>query len=67
MISLLFLECMIHTCVYLVILLSLAWVLSGVTVVFSLALTFLDSHGVMRFFHVVELDCEMVSKIVGWS
>lgn len=49
MISFLFLACIVHACVYLVLFLSLAWVLVGVTVVFNLALTFPDSHGVMEF------------------
>jgi len=49
MISLLVLACMVYECVYLVLFLTLAWVLVGVTVVFSLASTFPDSHGVMGF------------------
>ena len=50
MISLLVLACMVHACVF-ILLLSLAWVLTIVTVVLSLSLPFLDSHGVM------ELSC----------
>ena len=53
MISLLVLACMVHACVYLVLLLSLAWVFPGVTVVS--ALPFSDSHGVMWLFYLVEL------------
>jgi len=34
----------------------MAWVLLGLTVFFSLALPFLDSHGVMGFSCLVELD-----------
>ena len=56
MYSFLVLECMVHSCVYLALLFSLAWVFSGVTVVFSLSFPFPDSHGVMGFFHFVELD-----------
>ncbi len=38
-----------YACVFLVLLLSLAWILLGVTVFFTLAFIFLDSHGVMGF------------------
>jgi len=40
MISLLDLVCMVHACVYLVLLMSLPWLFLGVTVIFSLALSF---------------------------
>ena len=63
MISLLVFACMVHACVYLVLLLSLAWVSPGVIVVFSLAFPFSDSHGVMGFFYLVELDFPMVLKL----
>ena len=46
-ISLLNLACMVHACVVLVLLMSLAWVFPSVIVVFSLAFPFLDNHGVM--------------------
>jgi len=46
MISLLVLACMVHACVLLVLLLSLAWIFLGVTMFFSLALPFLNIHGV---------------------
>ena len=32
---------------------------------FSLALPFLDSHGVLGFFYLVDLDCRMVLKLSG--
>ena len=38
-----------YACVFLVLLLSLAWVFPSVTMFFSLASPFLDSHGVMWF------------------
>ena len=44
---------------------SLAWVLSGVTVFFNLALPFLDSHGVMGSHVWIELYCWMDSKLIG--
>ena len=47
MISLLYLACMVHACVYLVLFLSFSLVLLSVTVIFSLALPFLGSNGVM--------------------
>ena len=62
-ISLIFFACMVYACVYLVLFLSLAWVLPGVIVVFILAFPFPDNHGVMGFFHLVELDFQMVSKL----
>ena len=46
-ISLLDLACMVHACEYLVLLLSLAWVLLGVTAIFNLSLPFPNSHDVM--------------------
>jgi len=46
-ISLLYLACMVHACVYLVLLLSLPWVFLGVTAFFSLSFPFLDNHGMM--------------------
>jgi len=47
MISLLVLACMVHACVFFVLLLSLTWVFLGVIMVFSIEFLFLDSHGVM--------------------
>ena len=55
MISFLVLACMVHACVYLVLLLSLAWVFPGGIVVFNLTFPYTDSHGVMGFFYLVEL------------
>ena len=49
MISLLVLACMVHACLYLVLLLSLAWVLPSLAMVSFLLCQFLDSHGVMGF------------------
>jgi len=49
MISFLVLESMVHACVYLVLLLSMAWVSIGVTMVLSLSFPFLDSDGLMGF------------------
>jgi len=49
MISLLVFACMVYACVYLVLLLSLTWVLLGMTMVFNLALPLPNSHGVMGF------------------
>jgi len=46
---------MVHACVHLVLLLSLAWVFPGVKVFFSLSLPFLDRHGVMG------------SLVFGWA
>lgn len=63
MISLLVLACMVYACVYLVLLMSLAWVLPGVRVVFIISFPFPDSHGVMGLFHLVELDCGMVLEL----
>ena len=40
-----------------------AWGFPGVKVVFNLAFPFSDSHVVMGFFHLVELDCQMVLKL----
>jgi len=37
----------------------MAWILPGVTVFFSLVFPFLDSHGVMGFSFLVELDFRM--------
>ena len=65
MFSLLDLACMVHACVYFVLLLSLTWVLLGVAMDFSLALPFLDSHGVMGSSYLVELDFRMVLKLGG--
>ena len=39
------------------------WVLPGVIVFFSLALPFLDSHGVMGLSCLVDLDFQMDSKL----
>ena len=44
-------ECMVHVLVYLVHLLSLAWVLLGLTVVSALPWDFLDSPSVMGLFY----------------
>lgn len=63
MIFLLFLACMVPACVYLVLFLSLAWVFPGVVVVFKITLTFMDSYGVMGFFHLVELDFQMILEL----
>ena len=41
----------------------MAWILPGVKMFFSLALPFLDSHGVMGFSCLVELDCWMDSML----
>lgn len=46
-------------------LVSLAWVLTCVIVVFNLAFPFPNSHGVMGFFHLVELYYGMVSELSG--
>jgi len=46
-ISLLDLACMVHACLYLIILLSLERVLRGVAVIFNVSLPFLYSHVVM--------------------
>jgi len=53
MISLLVLACMVHACVYLVFLLSLAW-FSKCDSGFRFAFPFRDSHGVMEFFDLVD-------------
>ena len=47
MTSLLDVACMIHACMLFVLLLSLACVFPSVTMFFSLALPFMDSHGLM--------------------
>lgn len=41
----------------------MAWVFLGVTMFFSLALPFLDSHGVMGFSCLVEPNCQMDSNL----
>jgi len=51
---------MVCACWYLILLLSLAWVLLDWTVEFSLALEFLDNHGVMGLFSVLALDCRQI-------
>lgn len=59
MISSIVFPCMVNACVFLVILLLLAWVLPAVTMVFNLAFSFTNSHGVMRlscFVLVVLMD-----------
>ena len=43
----------------------MAWVFPGVTVFFSLALPFLDSHGVMGLSYLVDMDLQMVLKLSG--
>jgi len=63
MISLLFVACMVYGSVFLVLLLSLPWIFPGATVVFSLPMPFLDTHGEISFYYLVELDCRMVSKL----
>jgi len=52
-----------YACVFLVLLLSLAWVSLGVTMFFNLALSFPNSLGVMGFSCLVELDFQMDSKL----
>ena len=49
LISLLVLTFMVHPCVFLVLLLSLAWVLSSVTVFLNLSLPFMDNQCVTGF------------------
>jgi len=52
-----------YACVFLVLLLSLAWVFPGVKVLFNLVFPFLDSLEVMGSHVLVELDCRMDSKL----
>jgi len=65
MISLLDLACMVHACVYLVLLLSLVWVFPGVTVIFNLALPFLDAMAWWFLLYLVELDFQRELKLSG--
>jgi len=44
-----------HACVFMVLLLSLAWVFPGVTMFFSLVFPVLDSHGVLGCLVLVEI------------
>ncbi len=63
MISLLFCECMIHAFVYLVHLLSLAWVFPSLIVVTSFPYSFVDSHGVFGFILCRAFDFQKVLEL----
>jgi len=49
-----------HVCIW------FYFVFRGVIVDFNLALPFVESHGVMGFFYLVDLDCQIFSKL-SWA